>query len=85
MTGRHELAENGGKLLGHLLEGTLNGLVLPPVEVLHELFDGSLRVVQLFPALHQLLLLRREVVVLLKGLFVDVLVLFQCFVDLFQL
>lgn len=85
VTSRHQLAENRRKLLGHLLEGTLNGLVLSAVEVLHELFDGSLGVVQLLATLHQLLLLRREVVVLLVGLFVDVLVLFQRFVDLFQL
>lgn len=84
MAGWYKLAENGGKFLGHLFESTLNGFILSPVKMLHELFNGSLGIIQFLPALHQLLLLRREVVVLLKGLFVDVLVLFQRFIDLFQ-
>lgn len=84
VTSWHKLAENGGKFLGHLFESTLNGFILSPIKVLHELFNGSLGIVQFLPALHQLLLLRRKVVVLLKCLFVDMLVLFQRFIDLFQ-
>lgn len=84
MASRHELAEDGGKLFGHLFESTLNGLILSPVKVLHKLFNGSLGIVQFLSALHQLLLLRCEVVILLKGFFVNVLILFQRFVDLFQ-
>lgn len=84
MTRRDKFAENSGKLFGHLFKGTLNGLILSAIEVFHELFNGSLRIVQFLSALHQLLLLCCEVVVLLKGLLVNVLILFQCFVDLLQ-
>jgi hypothetical protein len=85
MAGGHELLENGGKLLGHLLEGALDGLVLALIEVGDKLLDGGLRLVELLAALHKLVLLGREGVVLLNGLLVDVLELFEGFVDALEL
>lgn len=81
MAGGHELLEDGGELARHLLERALDGFVLGVVEMLDELLDGFLRGVELLAALEELLALRGEVVVLVKGLFVDVLVLLEGFVD----
>ena len=42
VTSRYELAENGGKFLGHLLEGSLNSFILSSIQMLHELFNRPL-------------------------------------------
>lgn len=74
-----------GKLLGDLFECALNGLILDTVEMGHKFLNRGLRRVKLLPALQQLLLLRGEVVVLLKGLLVDMLELLQRLVDSLEL
>lgn len=84
MTGGHKALEDGGKLLGYLLERALDLLVLDMVEMGDELFDGFLRRVEFLSPLEKLVLLCCEVVVLLKGLLVDVLVLLEGGVDLFE-
>jgi hypothetical protein len=50
----------------------------------NQLLDGRLRGVKLFSSLQQLLLLRGEAVILLKGLFVDVLVFLELLVDILE-
>lgn len=80
----HELLEDVGELARHLLERALDGLVLALVQVVDELRDGRLRVGELRPPLEQLLLLRREAVVLLERLLVDVLVLLERVADLLE-
>lgn len=84
VTGRYKLSKDGGKLLGYLLEGTLNGFILSAIEMFNELFNRPLRGSEFFSSLHQLILLCGEVVVLFKSLLVDMLVLLQCFVDLLE-
>lgn len=42
VTSRYELPENGGKFLGHLLEGSLNSFILSSIQMLHELFNRPL-------------------------------------------
>jgi len=80
--GRDELLENGGELLRDLLEGSLDSLVLGLVEMLNQRLDRLLRRVEFLSPLEQRVSLRREAVVLVKRLLVDVLVLLQRLVDL---
>jgi hypothetical protein len=80
----NELLENGGKLLGDLLERALNGLVLALVKMCDEFLDGFLGRVEFCSSLEELVLLGCEAVVLLKRLLVDVLVLFEGVADLFE-
>jgi len=82
MPGRDELLENGGELLRDLLEGSLDSLVLGLVEMLNQRLDRLLRRVEFFSPLEQRVSLRREAVILVKRLLVDVLVLLQGLVDL---
>lgn len=81
VAGGYELLEYGGELAGDLLKRSLDGLILGVVEMLDEFLDGLLRGVELLPALQELLALRGEVVVLVKGFLVDVLVLLESLVD----
>lgn len=81
VAGGYELLEYGGELAGDLLKRSLDGLILGVVEMLDEFLDGLLRGVELLPALQELLALRSEVVVLVKGFLVDVLVLLESLVD----
>lgn len=67
-----------------LLEGPLDCLVFALVEMRNQLLDGCLGGVKFFSPLQQLLLLRGEAVVLLKGFLVDVLVLLELLVDILQ-
>jgi hypothetical protein len=82
VTGRDQLLEDGGELLGDLLERALNGLILGLIEMIDELLDRTLRGVELLTPLKELVALRREACVLVEGLLVDVLVLLQGLVDL---
>lgn len=84
VAGGHELLEDGGELLGDLLEGAFDGLVLALVQMRHELLDRLLRLVQLLASLEEAVLLRREAVVLVQRLLVDVLVLLERLLDLHE-
>ena len=77
-----ELLKDGGKFLGDLLERAFYGFVLGLVQMLDQLFNRRVRRVELLAPLKQLVPLRGEVCVLIKGLLVDVLVLFEGLVDL---
>jgi hypothetical protein len=68
----HNLLKDLGKVLRDLLEGPLDRLVLAQVEGLDKVVDRVVRLVELLLPGDQLFALLREVVVLLKGLFVDV-------------
>jgi len=81
VAGGDQALEDGGELLGDLLESALDRLVLDPIEVRDQLLNRLLRRVEFLAPLQQLLLLRGEVVVLLESLLVDVLELLQSFVD----
>ena len=84
VAGRDELLEDSRELARDLLERALDCLVLFLVEMLDEGLDGLLGGVELFAALEELVALGGEAVVLVEGLLVDVLVLFEGFVDLAQ-
>lgn len=79
---RHKLDEDVLEVLRHLLEGAVDGLVLALIEHFDERFDVISRRVELAAPLMELLALARKVFVLLKGLFVDMRILLQRFVDL---
>jgi hypothetical protein len=81
MTRWHELLEDGGELLGDLLEGALDGLVLALVKMRDELLDGGLGGVEFLAALEELVFLICEAVILLKGFLVDVLIFLERLVD----
>lgn len=84
VAGGNELLKYGGKLLRDLLERTFYGLIFTLVQVSHELLDRLLRLVQLLAALEQPVLFRREAVVLVQRLLVDVLVLLERLLDLHE-
>ena len=56
----------------YLSEGELDGLVLLPLQVVHQVHDGVVSPVHLFLPAYQLLALLSEVDVLVQGLLVDV-------------
>lgn len=70
-TCRNKLFKHIVKLAGHLLEGSLNGLVLALIKDRDEIIDRLLRCVQLGTTGGQRLTLFGETVVLLKCLLVD--------------
>jgi hypothetical protein len=80
----HQLFKDGRKLARDLLERPLDRLVLLLVEMLDERLDRLLRCVELLAPLQELVTLRREAVVLVERLLVDVLVLLEGFIDLAQ-
>lgn len=83
-SGRHEFLKHLGELPTHLLERPLDGFVFPLVQHGDQLLDAVLRGFQLPAPFRQRVPLGGEVVVLLKGLFVDVAVFLQRFVDFMQ-
>jgi hypothetical protein len=80
----NQLLKDCRELARDLLECALDRLVLLLVQVLDQGLDGFLGRVELFAPLQELVALACEAVVLVKGLFVDVLVLFEGLVDLAQ-
>ena len=56
----------------HLSEGELNGLILLPLQVVHEVHNGVVCSIHLLLASHQLLSLLSEVDILVQCLLVDV-------------
>lgn len=81
---RHQLLKDFRKLPAHLLESPLDRLILPLIQHADQLLDALLRTIQLPAAVLQRLLLRREVVVLLKRLLVHVPVFLEGLVDFVQ-
>jgi hypothetical protein len=84
MSGGNKTLKDVGELARYLLERPLNLLILDLVQMRDQLLNRFLRRVELLPPLQQLILLRREAVVLLERLLVDVLVLLQSLIDLLQ-
>ena len=80
-SGRHEPLEYLLEVARDLLEGALDGFVLPLVKNLDQLLDRLRRLVEVLAPLDELVALLREVVILFEGLLVDVGELFQAFVD----
>lgn len=78
---RHQLLEHLLKVLRHLLERALDGLVLALIEHLHELLDRLGRLVQLLAPLQQLIALLCKVRILLKRFLIHVRELLQALVD----
>lgn len=85
MTSGNQFQEHFGKVLGHLLESSLNGLVLALIQRLDQFANGCVRGIQLLFALVQRVPLLGEAAVLLKGLLVDVTVFLQLLVHLVDL
>ena len=71
---RYKPFEDGGKLLGNLLERALDGLVLTLVKMRDEFLNRLLRLVKFGTALEQMLLLAGKAVILFESLLVDMLV-----------
>lgn len=80
----HELLEHLLEVLRNLLECPLDSLVLALIKHIDELADGVCRLVELRPALLELIALLREVVVLLECFLVDVGELLERLVNLMQ-
>lgn len=84
-TGDFELLFRIRKGAAYLFEGELDGLVLAQLQDVHQLHDGFVAAVQLILPLDELLFLLRKVDKLVQGLLVDMTVLLQLCVALFQL
>lgn len=84
VAGRHEPLEDVGELARYLLEGPLDGFVFALVQMRDQFLDGLLGLVELGPALEEVLLLLREAVVLLKSFLVDVLVFLEGVADFLE-
>jgi hypothetical protein len=74
---RHECLKYLFKVLRHLLERPLDGFILALVEGFDEFLDTLGRLVELVSTSEVLVPLLGEGLVLVKGLFIDVLVLFE--------
>jgi hypothetical protein len=80
----HETLEDSGKLPRDLLEGTFDSFILALVKNRDKLLDRGLRRIKFCTTLCEGFSLVGKVVVLLKGLFVDVFVLLKSIVDLLE-
>lgn len=76
-TSRYQALEDRRKLFRDLLESALNSFVLALIKDLNKLLNGCLGVIEFLPTLGERVTLGGEVVVLLKGLLIDVFVLLE--------